>query len=75
MAEPWWSSLARGQGYTTNQYKQDAAFNLIYSTVFYPGATDPASASQIALTEGQDFTADFTLAPTGLSNAPSVAFQ
>lgn len=64
MAEPWWSSLARGQGYTTNQYKQDAAFNLIYSTVFYPGVTDPASASQIALTEGQDFTADFTLAPT-----------
>jgi hypothetical protein len=64
MAEPWWSSLARGQGYTTNPYKQDAAFNLIYSTVFYPGVTDPASASQIALTEGQDFTADFTLAPT-----------
>lgn len=64
MGEPWWSSMARNQQYSSKQYKEDAAFNLVYSTEFYPGVTDPASATQIALNEGQDFTADFTLSAT-----------
>ena len=64
MGEPWWSSMAGNQQYASNQYKEDPAFNLVYSTEFYPGVTDPASATQIALNEGQEFTADFTLSAT-----------
>src|SRR5215469_14695709 len=37
------------------------AVEMVYPTTFYPGVTDQASATQIALNEGEDFTADFTL--------------
>ena len=33
----------------------------VYPTTFYPGVTEQASARPIALNEGEDFTADFTL--------------
>jgi hypothetical protein len=38
-------------------------FNVAYPTTFYPGVTDVASAKQVALNEGEDFTADFIMSP------------
>jgi hypothetical protein len=35
--------------------------DLVFPTTFYPGVVDSASALQIALNEGEGFTADFTL--------------
>jgi hypothetical protein len=40
---------------------ESRALETVYPTTFYPGVTEQASASQIALNEGEDFTADFTL--------------
>lgn len=60
MGAPWWTEAARMQA-LGGQDPQDPAFNLIYATQFYPGVSDAASAKQIALNEGEDFTADFTV--------------
>lgn len=61
LGEPWWSGPARMQALAGRPGGQDPGFNLVYATQFYPGVTDAASAKQIALNEGQDFTADFTV--------------
>lgn len=61
LGAPWWTESARMQGLAGGSGGQDPAFNLVYATQFYPGVTDAASAKQIALNEGQDFTADFTV--------------
>ncbi len=60
LGAPWWTEAARMQA-LGGQDAHDPAFNLIYATQFYPGVSDAASAKQIALNEGEDFTADFTL--------------
>ena len=60
-ATPWFSLMASGDGGV--RASQNPEFDVAYPTTFYPGVTDAASASQIALNEGEDFTADFTLNP------------
>jgi len=61
-AAPWFSGLlqsADGAGNPSPSEKPE--FDVAFPTTFYPGVTDLDSASQIALNEGQDFTADFVL--------------
>src|SRR5215469_3652008 len=59
---PWFSNFVQtaepetGLG-TTGQ----RVLEKVYATTFYPGVTDQASTTPIALNEGEDFTADFTL--------------
>lgn len=63
-AAPWFSGLlqqADAPGISALTQKRE--FDIAYPTTFYPGVTDLASASQVALNEGADFTADFTLSP------------
>ncbi len=63
-AAPWFSGLlqqAEAQGNAARTEKRE--FDVAFPMTFYPGVTDMASASQIALNEGEDFTADFTLSP------------
>jgi hypothetical protein len=61
-AAPWFSNFV-----PTAEPENDVgatgqrALEMIYPTTFYPGVTDQASATPIALNEGEDFTADFTL--------------
>jgi len=62
-ANPWFSGLLQASDAAGNSLSQKPEFDVTYPTTFYPDVTDPASASQIALNEGQDFTADFTLNP------------
>ena len=64
-ATPWFSGLLQQQADAGNNaaHAQRPEFNVTFPTTFYPGVTDLASASQIALNEGEDFTADFTLNP------------
>lgn len=63
-AQPWFGSLAWGQRETGADLSPDekALFDVVYPTTFYPGVTDSASASPIAVNEGEGFTADLTLA-------------
>jgi hypothetical protein len=63
-ASPWFSGLLQSVDAAGNSARsQKPEFDVAFPTTFYPGVTDPASASQIALNEGEDFTADFTLNP------------
>jgi hypothetical protein len=63
-ASPWFSGLLQsGDAAGNSVLSQKSEFDVAFPTTFYPGVTDPASASQIALNEGEDFTADFTLNP------------
>ncbi|HKV78983.1 MAG TPA: hypothetical protein VJP02_12610 [Candidatus Sulfotelmatobacter sp.] len=59
-ASPWFSGMLQG-GDAVGNSSQKSEFDVAFPTTFYPGVTDAASASQIALNEGEDFTADFTL--------------
>lgn len=63
-ANPWFGALleeAENAGGTAASEKPE--FDVAYPMTFYPGATDSASASRVALKEGEDFNADFTLSP------------
>jgi len=61
-ASPWFGSLLQSVDAAGNSaLSQKSEFDVAFPTTFYPGVTDSASASQIALNEGEDFTADFTL--------------
>jgi len=63
-ASPWFSGLLQQADAAGNSaVSQKPEFDIAYPTTFYPGVTDAASASPIALNEGEDFTADFTLSP------------
>lgn len=62
-AQPWFGSLAwrqRETGYNLSPAEK-ALFDVVYPTTFYPGVTDSALASPIAVNEGEGFTADLTL--------------
>src|SRR5579872_656352 len=61
-AGPWYSSmLLPVDDNNGGEHGDRRALEMVYPTTFYPGVTEQASASQIALNEGEDFTADFTL--------------
>jgi hypothetical protein len=61
-ASPWFSGLLQSVDAAGNSaVSRKSEFDVAFPTTFYPGVTDPASASQIALNEGDDFTGDFTL--------------
>ena len=62
-ASPWFSGLLQSVDAAGNSLSQKPEFDVAFPTTFYPGVTDPASASQIALNEGEDFTGDFILNP------------
>jgi hypothetical protein len=62
-AAVWFSGLLQAGDAAGSSFSQKPDFDVAFPTTFYPGETDPASASQIALNEGEDFTADFTLNP------------
>jgi hypothetical protein len=63
-ASPWFSALLeQTDGSGNSVLLERPEFDIAYPTTFYPGVTDVASAKQIALNEGEDFTADFTLSP------------
>ena len=63
-AAVWFSGLLQtGDAAGNSALSQKPEFDIAFPTTFYPGLTDPASASQIAVNEGEDFTADFTLNP------------
>jgi hypothetical protein len=62
-AQPWFGSLAWGQREAGADLSpaEKALFDVVYPTTFYPGVTDSASASPIAVNEGEGFTADLRL--------------
>ena len=61
-AGPWYGSFLQPVDEDHNAERADRrALEMVYPTMFYPGVTEQTSASQIALNEGEDFTADFTL--------------
>jgi hypothetical protein len=61
-AAPWFSGLLQSADSAGNSsLSEKPEFDVAFPTTFYPGVTDLDSASQIALNEGQDFTADFVL--------------
>jgi hypothetical protein len=63
-ASPWFTGMLQSADAVGNSVlSQKPEFDVAFPTTFYPGVTDPDSASQIALNEGEDFTADFTLNP------------
>jgi len=63
-ASPWFGGLLQSVDAAGNSaLSQKSEFDVAFPTTFYPGVTDPDSASQIAVNEGEDFTADFTLNP------------
>jgi hypothetical protein len=63
-ASPWFSELLQQADVAgASVPSQKPEFDVAYPTTFYPGVTDGAAASQIALNEGDDATADFTLTP------------
>jgi len=63
-AAVWFSGIIQsGDAVGNSANSQRPEFDVAFPTTFYPGVTDPASASQIALNEGEDFTADFILSP------------
>jgi len=63
-ASPWFSGLLQSVDAAGNSaLSQKPEYDVAFPTTFYPGVTDPASVSQIALNEGEDFTGDFTLNP------------
>lgn len=61
-AGPWYSAFLQPADEDHVGERADRrALEMVYPTMFYPGVTEQSSASQIALNEGEDFTADFTL--------------
>lgn len=65
-AAPWFGGLLQQADTAENSVlSEKPEFDIAYPTTFYPGVTDVASASQIALNEGEDLTADFILSPVG----------
>lgn len=63
-ASPWFSGLQQqAEAAGNSAFSQKPEFDIAYPTTFYPGVTDVVAASQIALNEGEDVTADFTLSP------------
>jgi hypothetical protein len=63
-ASPWFSELLQQADVAGAAVpSQKPEFDIAYPTTFYPGVTDAVAASQIALNEGEDSTADFTLSP------------
>jgi hypothetical protein len=62
-AEPWFGKLAWAQWLNGADIFPDekALLDVVYPITFYPGVTDSASASPIAVKEGEGFTADLTL--------------
>jgi Carboxypeptidase regulatory-like domain len=63
-AAMWFSGLLQpGDALANSAPSQKPEFDMAFPTTLYPGVTDAASASQIAVNEGEDFTADFTLNP------------
>ena len=63
-AGPWFGGLLQQADAAGNSaVPEKPEFDIAYPTTFYPGVTDVASASQIALNEGEDVTADFILSP------------
>src|SRR5208282_5658944 len=63
-AQPWFGSLAQAQRQIGADLspEEKALLDVVYPTTSYPGVTDPASASSIAVKEGEGFTADLSLA-------------
>ncbi len=64
-AAPWFSNFVQtaAEPEDSSGTTSQRALEVVYPTTFYPGVTDQASATPIALNEGEDFTADFTLMP------------
>lgn len=60
-AQPWFGPFAQAYGNGNQSAADKAAFEVVFPITFYPGGTDPGSASTIMLDEGQEFTADFVL--------------
>jgi protocatechuate 3,4-dioxygenase beta subunit len=61
-AQPWFGGFAQQrQASGSLSQSERNLLDSVYPTTFYPGVSDAASASQIALNEGHVFTADFTL--------------
>jgi prealbumin domain-containing protein len=60
-AQPWYVSFARQSDTGGNSSTAEGILDLVFPATFYPGVVDSASALQIALNEGEGFTADFTL--------------
>src|SRR5260370_3932275 len=61
-AQPWFGSLARQReaGGSLSPAER-ILFDVVYPPTFDPGVVDSASAQQIVLNEGEEFTADFAL--------------
>jgi hypothetical protein len=61
-AQPWFGQYLQASLNGDNQpATNNADLDVAFPVTFYPGVSDSASATQIVLDEGQDFTADFTL--------------
>ena len=60
-AQPWFNPLVQAAEGGDIAPADKAMLDIVYPITFYPGVTDPASAKQIVLNEGEAFTADFTL--------------
>lgn len=61
-ASPWFTAYVQpAQSEDHAGSPAQRAVEMVYPTTFYPGVTEQASATPIALNEGDDFTADFTL--------------
>ncbi|MFZ0135891.1 MAG: carboxypeptidase-like regulatory domain-containing protein [Candidatus Sulfotelmatobacter sp.] len=60
-AQPWFGPFVQAYGNSNLSAADKAAFDVVFPIAFYPGVTDPGSASPIMLDEGQEFAADFTL--------------
>lgn len=61
---PWFSAYVQtAEPQDSSGTAGQRALEMVYPTTFYPGVTEQASATPIALNENEDFTADFTLKP------------
>ena len=64
-AEPWFTAFARQGGDEDEDgislRAEKAALDAAFPITFYPGVTDAASASPVAVNDAEEFTADFTL--------------
>jgi len=61
-AQPWFTFAQVDGDESHRTQAEQAALDVAFPTTFYPGVTDAASASQIRVNDGEEFTADFTLA-------------
>jgi hypothetical protein len=64
-AQPWYSAAASAvrQAAGANAAVSSSIVDLVYPTTYYPGVTEPSSASPILLHEGEAFAAAMTLVP------------